>query len=212
MMKLCIATGNMGKVREMRELLGDLPIEILCLSDFENIEEVPETGTSFLENCCQKVTGYGTQTGCICVGDDSGLCVDALNGGPGIYSARFADTDKEKCEKLLALMENERERSAHFCCFASVYFPQGVPDSVKNAKDGDFHIVSENIVSCNGVLEGGIGYECRGDEGFGFDPVFTVGDRHLAELSSEEKNAISHRGKAMRKIRKILELVIKDQG
>lgn len=210
MIKLCIATGNKGKVREMKEILSDLDIEVLGLDDFENIEEVPETGTSFLENSCQKSEGYAKQTKTVCLADDSGLCVDALNGAPGIYSARFARDDREKCEKLLALMEKAENRNAHFTCFATLYFPQGIPEKVKEkSKELDCEILSGNTVACIGILEGTIGFCKKGEKGFGFDPVFCIknSDRHLAELSFEEKNAISHRGNAIRKIRKILELL-----
>lgn len=208
MIKLCIATGNQGKVREMKEMLSDLNIEVLSLKDFENLKEVPETGTSFLENSCQKCEGYAKQTQTVCLADDSGLCVDALNGAPGIYSARFAKDDKEKCQKLLVLMEEKSDRKAHFNCFATLYFPQGVPEHILKS-NLDFQPVSNNIICCIGVLEGEIARETKGKEGFGFDPVFLVKDtgKHLAEMTSEEKNAISHRGQAMRKIKKILELL-----
>ena len=209
-MKIVMATGNPGKVREFRELLSGLPYEIVSLKDFDNIEDVPETGTSFLENSCQKVTGYAKQTGLPCVADDSGLCVDALEGAPGIYSARFAKSDREKCEKLLDLMKEKENRQAHFSCFATLYLPDNLMDKVKAHKDElDCEIVSENIVCCVGILEGEIAGEMKGEHGFGFDPVFIVPEfgKHLAELSSEEKNQISHRGNAMRKIKKILEVL-----
>ena len=209
-MKIVMATGNPGKVREFRELLSGLDYEILSLKDFDNIEEVPETGTSFLENSCQKVTGYAKQLGLSCVADDSGLCVDALGGAPGIYSARFAESDREKCEKLLSLMKDKTERDAHFCCFATLYLPGELTEKVKlHKEDLQCEIVSENIVVCVGTLEGEIAREMKGEGGFGFDPVFYVPEfgKHLAELSSEEKNRISHRGKAMRKIKKILEFI-----
>ena len=210
-MKIVMATGNEGKVKELKTLLKELDYEVMSLKDFENIEEVPETGTSFLENSVQKVTGYAKQVNCACVADDSGLCVDALNGAPGIYSARFAPSDKERCEKLLDLMKEENNRYAYFCCFATLRMPKEYIDKIKGKeKELDCQTVSDNIVACTGILEGEIAREMKGSNGFGFDPVFMVTEKgkHLAELSSEEKNAISHRGKAMRKIKKILEFVI----
>ena len=209
-MKIVMATGNPGKVREFRELLRGLPFEILSLKDFENIEEVPETGSSFLENSCQKVTGYAKQLGLPCVADDSGLCVDVLDGAPGIYSARFAKSDREKCEKLLEMMKGQENRKARFVCCASLWLPKECVERIKNYKDNlDCEIINENVIACKGFLEGEIAEEMKGENGFGFDPVFVVPEfgKHLAELSSEEKNQISHRGKAMRKIKKILETV-----
>lgn len=209
-MKIVMATGNPGKVKELRELLKGLPFEILSLKDFENIEEVPETGTTFLENSCQKVTGYAKQLGVSCVADDSGLCVDALEGAPGIYSARFAKSDREKCEKLLEMMKGKENRKARFMCCATLWLPREYVEKIKSFKDAlDCEIVNENVVACFGVLEGEIGTEMIGEKGFGFDPVFVVPEfgKHLAELSSEEKNQISHRGKAMRKIKTILEML-----
>ena len=209
-MKIVMATGNPGKVREFRELLRGLPFEILSLKDFENIEEVPETGSSFLENSCQKVTGYAEQLGLSCVADDSGLCVDALDGAPGIFSARFAKSDREKCEKLLEMMKGQENRKARFVCCASLRLPKECVESIKKYKDNlDCEIINENVIACKGFLEGEIAEEMKGENGFGFDPVFVVPEfgKHLAELSSEEKNQISHRGQAMRKIKKILETI-----
>ena len=208
-MKIVMATGNQGKVRELREILSDLDFQVLSLKDFENIEDVPETGTSFLENSCQKVEGYAKQTGEICIADDSGLCVDALNGGPGIYSARFADSDREKCEKLLDMMKEREDRGARFFCYATLYMPKEMVDKLRR-KGADCIFVSDNIVCCVGCLEGSIGYEMKGENGFGFDPVFITGGGHLAELSSEEKNMISHRGQAIRKMKKVLEKLIEE--
>lgn len=210
-MKLVMATGNPGKVKEFKELLKGLDIEVLSLKEFDNIEEVPETGTSFLENSCQKVTGYAKQTNFPCVADDSGLCVDALNGAPGIYSARFADSDSEKCIKLLDLMKDKTQRDAHFNCFATLWLPKETVNKIKpNVEKLGCQVITDNIVACVGVLEGSIAYEIKGDQGFGFDPVFIPEntEKHLAELNSEEKNAISHRGKAMRQIKKVLEFVL----
>ena len=208
-MKIVMATGNQGKVKELRELLKDLDYEVLSLKDFENINEVPETGTSFLENSCQKVEGYAKQIGEICLADDSGLCVDALNGGPGIYSARYANSDIEKCEKLLKEMADKDNREAHFNCFATLWLPENLMAKVKENKTDNIIIVNENIVATVGVLEGEIATEMKGEQGFGFDPVFIVKEfkKHLAELNSDEKNQISHRGKAMRKMVEILKII-----
>lgn len=205
-MKLCMATGNQGKVKELKELLSGLDIEVLSLKDFDDIKEVPETGTSFLENSVQKVVGYAKQVNVPCIADDSGLCVDALNGNPGIYSARFADSDSEKCTKLLELLKDKTDRKAHFNCFATLYLPKELIEKLKG-KIAPSQIIGENIVWTCGVLEGEIATEVKGDNGFGFDPVFTVNGKHLAEYSSEEKNEISHRGKAMRQMKEILSLL-----
>ena len=208
-MKIVMATGNPGKVKEFRELLKGLPLEILSLKDFENIEEVAETGTTFLENSCQKVIGYAEQTGLACVADDSGLCVDALDGAPGIYSARFAQSDREKCQKLLDLMKDKENRKARFMCCATLWLPCEWVEKIKNNQSLDFDIINDHVISCKGSLEGEIAWKMKGERGFGFDPVFYVPGyhKHLAELSPETKNQISHRGQAMRKIKKILEMI-----
>ena len=209
MKTIVIATLNQGKVKEFQEILPCDKYNIKSLNFFSNIVSLEETGTTFEENAVLKATNYGNFCNEICIADDSGLVVDALNGVPGVYSSRFAKSDKERCEKLLDLMKDvpENHRKARFVCTAALYLPEklisGLKQSFESSKDYNFY---PNVITTMETLEGYIAFEKKGCNGFGFDPIFFVPDKkkHLAELSSEEKNIISHRGKALKKIKNIL--------
>ena len=191
--RLLIATHNPGKVREYRTLLADLPLEVTYL-DAEGITfEVEETGLTFAENAILKARAYAAATGLLTWADDSGLEVDALNGEPGVYSARYgapdARNDEERTQYLLTKLAGvpEANRTARFRCTVALAAPSG---------DG---------WTVDGALEGRVGDEPRGENGFGYDPVFLVADfdyaRTLAELEPAVKNQISHRGRAARNAR-----------
>lgn len=194
MNKILLATRNQGKKREMEQLLQDLPLEIVTLADIEDLPEIIEDGTTFAENASKKAGQTAAASGYVCLADDSGLVVDALGGRPGIYSARFAGEeadDGKNNEKLLSLLENveEEKRQARFVCAIAVSDPQGI------------------IRVVTGVCEGMIAMEGKGTGGFGYDPLFIPlgSSRSFAQLSPEEKNAISHRAQALKKARKLLE-------
>lgn len=180
-MKILISSRNKNKIREVREILNNF--EILTPDDVGSFDEVEENGSTFEENALKKAKEISKQTGMITIADDSGLCVEALGGAPGIYSARFAGeghNDDENIKKLLKLLENEENRSAKFVSAAAVYFP-----------DGRYFVA-------RGECEGTILHEKRGSNGFGYDPVFytDVFGKSFAEISEDEKNSISHRRRA----------------
>lgn len=191
MRKLVIATRNLGKAREMAEVLAGLPYEIVSLADYPDAPEVEETGFTFRENAIMKASAYAGMTGELTVADDSGLEVDALNGAPGVFSSRFAPTDAKRISKLLALMKDvpDGKRTARFRCVVAIVDPD-----------------DDGIRICEGRVKGVIAREPKGTNGFGYDPVFYVSDlgKHMAELTSAEKNAISHRGKALEKAKEML--------
>ena len=184
---LVVATGNPGKVREIRGLLADLPFEVLGLSDFDNIREIDETGATFTENAILKARGYAEQTGALTLADDSGLEVDVLGKAPGVFSARYGGKNtsyEHKIEKLLGEIElaGDTDRRARFVCSMALADERG----------GVLH-VSE------GVCEGQIALAPRGGNGFGYDPVF-IPDGFTAtfgELPDEMKQQISHRSRAV---------------
>ncbi len=194
-MKLVIATKNINKVREMRDRLCSVPdMEVLSLGDFPEIPDIAEDGGSFMENAAIKALAVASLTGLISLADDSGLVVDALDGAPGIYSARFGGTgltDAERCRLLLEKMESVPDecRCARFVCVMAVARPDAV------------------LHTAEGICEGSIIHAMRGNRGFGYDPVFLVEgtDRTMAELSLEEKNRISHRTRALEVIVQFLE-------
>ncbi|MBY5992617.1 RdgB/HAM1 family non-canonical purine NTP pyrophosphatase [Ferrimonas balearica] len=182
---IVLATGNAGKVKEFAQLLSQTPFEVLPQSQFE-VAEAVEDGTTFVENAIIKARNAARATGLPAIADDSGIEVDALAGRPGIYSARFAGegaSARDNWVKLLADMEGQSQRSARFQCVL-VYLRHGEDPSP---------------VIAQASWEGSITDAPRGDEGHGYDPVFRVaGDqRTAAELSADEKNTLSHRGKAM---------------
>jgi XTP/dITP diphosphohydrolase len=185
--RLVLASGNKGKVREFRELLAEHAIEILPQSDF-GVPDVEETGLTFVENAIIKARNAAAHTGLAAIADDSGLEVDYLNGAPGIYSARYAGDAGSTANnaKLLKALEGIEgpQRSARFQCLL-VY--------LRHADD-------PTPIICQGTWEGSILTAPQGDAGFGYDPVFYVADEGCssAELSAERKNALSHRGQALR--------------
>ena len=199
MLEVVLATRNRGKIREIEIFLKDENIRVLSLNDFPEATEVDEEGETFRDNALRKARYAARLTQKLAVADDSGLEVDALDGDPGVFSARFAGekaTDDEKNDKLLhALKEVAPEkRGASFRCVLALVEPSGE------------HTVIEE--ACRGVILS----EKRGRRGFGYDPLFFYPpyDRTFAELTGAEKNRVSHRGKALRKLREVLREM--DQG
>ncbi len=196
-MKAVIATRNRGKLRELQKLLADFGLKILPLDQYPAIGPIEEDGSSFFENAMKKARIVAEKTGLIAIADDSGLEVDVLNGAPGIYSARYAGekaSDEENYRKLLAVMKDVPgwERGAQFRCVMVVYRPDG------------------KWITTEGICRGRITSVPRGNRGFGYDPVFMPEGSTctMAEMGQEEKNRISHRGKALKllkeRIRQIL--------
>ncbi len=188
LLMLVIATRNRGKLREFKELLKDVDIEIRSLDDFGPIPEVVEDGETFDENAYKKALHTARVLGLPAVADDSGLVVEALGGAPGVFSARYAGdnaTDSENLDKLLANMKGVKNRKASFHCVLSIAVPSG-PALTYEA-------------SCDGVLLD----EKRGDNGFGYDPVFLFEEygKTFAELTTAEKAKVSHRGKALAEVK-----------
>lgn len=190
MSRLVIATKNPGKAREVAEILAEMPYEVVSLADYPDAPEVEETGSTFVENAVIKAVAYARFTGELTLADDSGLEVDALGGAPGVLSSRFAPTDEERNRKLLDLLKDlpDERRTARFRCAIAIAHPEG------GAKTRE------------GTVEGAIARQPRGEHGFGYDPVFYLPDldRHMAELTPAEKNAISHRGKALQAAKAVL--------
>lgn len=190
MKKLVLATGNQGKVKEMADLLSEFGFDVEAQSQY-NVSEVAETGTTFIENAIIKARHAAKETGLPAIADDSGLEVDALNGAPGIYSARYSGegaTDQSNLEKLLANMNDvpEEQRSARFHCVLVL---------MKHAND-------PTPLVCHGQWEGKILTAPQGENGFGYDPVFWVPEDSCssAELEPVRKKQLSHRGKALKKL------------
>lgn len=193
-MQILVGTNNAGKVRELKSLLADMTIELHSLDEFENIIEPEETGETFAENADLKAVYYSEKTGLATLADDSGLEVAALNGAPGVYSARYGGKDSSHAEKIVKLLEElenlkSQDRSARFVCVISLTNEKG-----------------EVIFRAEGVCDGKIANEPRGENGFGYDPVFIPEgfDETFGELSGEVKSNLSHRGKAIEKIIRFL--------
>lgn len=186
MKDIIFATSNEGKMREIRKILGDLPCQIYSMKEAGIHVDVEENGATFLENAIIKAKAIAKETDCIVMADDSGLVIDALNGEPGIYSARYMGEDTSyriKNQNLidrLADVEYEK-RTARFVCAIAACLP------------------NQHVLTTEGTVEGLIGYEEKGENGFGYDPIFFIPEleKTTAELSDEEKNAVSHRGKAL---------------
>ncbi|MEU7001364.1 XTP/dITP diphosphatase [Nonomuraea sp. NPDC046570] len=190
-MRIVLATRNPGKIFELRRIMAGF--EVVGLEEFPHIGEVAETGLTFAENALLKAHAVAAQSGLPAVADDSGLCVDALNGMPGVFSARWAGRhgdDKANLDLLLAQVSDvpADRRAAHFTCAAALALPAG----------------QEQVVE--GLLPGHILSQPRGSNGFGYDPIFVPeGEgRTAAELSPDEKDAISHRGRAFRALAPIV--------
>ncbi|BDM65282.1 non-canonical purine NTP pyrophosphatase [Shewanella sp. NFH-SH190041] len=185
MKQIVLASGNKGKLQEFAQMMSGFKVEILPQSQFD-VPEVAETGTTFVENAIIKARHAAQVTGLPAIADDSGLEVDALRGAPGIYSARYSGegaTDVRNYEKLLTAMADESSRSARFQCVL-VY--------MRHADD-------PTPVICQASWEGQIGVAPEGQQGHGYDPVFIPEheSRSAAQMSADEKNAVSHRGKAL---------------
>lgn len=187
MKRIIFATGNKGKLKEIRMILGDLGIEIVSLKEAGVDVDVKEDGQSFEENAVIKAKEIMKLTGEIVMADDSGLEVDALNKEPGIYSARYMGYDTSyhiKNQNIIDRLKGKEgsERSARFVCVIAAAFPDG------------------RVLTTRGTMEGEIGYEEKGENGFGYDPIFYLPEYqcYSGELSLEEKNKLSHRGKALR--------------
>jgi len=190
--KLVIATRNAGKIAEFRRILDAISqgaVELVGLGEFKNLVDVEETGATFEENALLKARYTAKMTGLPSISDDSGLCIDALGGAPGIFSARWAGAhgnDKANLEKVLEDLENvpDEERGAHFICATALVMPDG-REVVKEER-----------------FEGNILRSPIGDQGFGYDPIFSPLGMEIssAQMSAEEKDAVSHRGKSLRAI------------
>jgi XTP/dITP diphosphohydrolase len=193
---MIIATHNQGKVKEIKDIFSGLPFNILSLEDIGIDIHIEEDSPDFAGNSFKKAAETSKVTGEIVLADDSGLTVEALGGKPGVYSARFAGenaTDRENNELLLYLMKDVPlgNRKAAFKCVATLYYPDG------------------RYVQSEGICPGRIAFEPKGEGGFGYDPLFILDafGRTMAELTPEEKNAVSHRGLALKKLRKMLEIL-----
>lgn len=188
--KIIFATGNEGKMRESRMILEDLGTEVLSLKEAGITLEVQEDGETFEENAVIKARAVMEETKALVLADDSGLEIDYLNGEPGVYSARYMGEDTSyriKNQNLIERLEGvpEEKRTARFVCVIAAAFPDG------------------RILTARGTIEGIIGYEERGEGGFGYDPIFWLPEYgcSTAELTMEKKNELSHRGKALRAIK-----------
>ncbi len=207
-MRIVFATGNKDKMKEIRRILGDLDAEILSMKEAGVFEDVVEDGTTFTENAAIKASAIyklleekdpeaAKET--VVLADDSGLEVDFLGGEPGIYSARYLGKDTPYTEKNRIIIERLKdaegeERSARFVCAIAACLPGG------------------KMLGTLGKMEGRIGYEIAGENGFGYDPIFFLPEygKTSAEISADEKNAISHRGKALREMEKLLREAFED--
>ncbi len=202
--KLLLATRNQGKIVEFRRILDAVApgaIELVGLDQFPDLHDVDETGKTFEENALLKAREMSEATGLPAIADDSGLCVDALNGDPGIFSARWAGThgnDQANLEKVLEQLKDvaDSERGAYFICVAALY----LPDGRTFCEEGRFH--------------GTILHAPVGENGFGYDPIFQPKGLEIssAQMSSEEKDAVSHRGKALRAIAPVVMSALNSLG
>ena len=195
-MKIVFATNNAHKLREARSMAGD-GIEILSLADIDCHEELPETCDSIEGNSLQKALYVLSRYGFACFSDDTGLFVDALDGAPGVVSARYAGehcSPEDNMTRLLGEMEGRQLRTARFRTVATLCCPAGFFSGLGNA--------APSALQFEGAVEGAIATERHGDGGFGYDPVFIPDESGIsfAEMSPEAKNAISHRGRALRKL------------
>jgi len=200
--KILVATTNPGKLSEISAML-DLDIDWVSLSDFPNINEVKEDGKTFAENARKKALGYAKQTGLLTLADDSGLVIDALGGLPGITSARFSGEkeknrgllDHKNMQKVLGLLKDtpKEKRTAGFVCCLCLADPH------------------EILIETEGKLEGLIAENQAGSNGFGYDPIFFVPklNKTVAQLTAQQKNAVSHRGQALQKLKPQLEKLLK---
>ncbi len=180
-MKFVIASHNQHKIIEFNRILSAMGIELIN----PELIEAEENGSTFMENAIIKAQSACDETGLPSVADDTGLCVKALGGEPGIHSARHAEPGKRKA-RVLERLEGIKDREAYFICAIACVFPNG------------------DIIKAEGICEGYIAEQCIGDNGFGYDPIFMVGDKSYAQMTHEEKDEVSHRGKALRNFEKQL--------
>ena len=183
-MKYVLATHNPGKLKEMGAILAQFGVEVVSPKDLGLTVDVEETGATFAENAMLKAKAICDAAGLPAIADDSGLCVDALNGGPGVYSARYGGEgldDKDRYTLLLNNMRGQPTRAAHFTCSIACAFPNG------------------DTLTAEGRCDGTIAFAPMGEGGFGYDPVFFVPEKAktFGQLTAEEKSAISHRGRAL---------------
>ena len=191
--KIVFATTNAGKIKEIKEILADFDVEVASMKEMNITADIEENGATFEENSLIKARAISKLTGLPALADDSGLEVDYLNGEPGIYSARYLGRDTDYDYKNNYIIDKLKEakgeeRSARFVCVISLVLPDG-REFVKK-----------------GVMEGRIGYEIKGENGFGYDPIFYLPEygKTSAEISAEEKNKISHRGKALSAMKELI--------
>ena len=182
--KFVLATHNLKKLAEMRAILSGLGVEVVTPAEAGVEVDVEETGTTFAENAMLKAKAVCAAAGLPAIADDSGLCVDALNGGPGVYSARYGGEDLDdrgRYRLLLNSMRGQTSRAAHFSCAVACAFPNG------------------DTLEAEGRCDGAIAFAPMGEGGFGYDPVFLVPEKGktFGQLTAEEKSAISHRGRAL---------------
>lgn len=195
-MKFVLASKNPDKLKEMREILSELGIEVVSEAEAGLDVEVEETGSTFEENAVLKAKAVCKASGLPAIADDSGLCVDALGGGPGIYSARYGGPGANSLQLVLDGMRGQLDRTARFVCCVCCIFPNG------------------GGIGARGECEGMIVHAPRGEGGFGYDPIFLVPEtrKTFAQMTAEEKNAISHRGKALAAFKDKLERYLKERG
>ena len=195
-MRFVLATHNPGKLREMGEILKDFGIEVVSPRDLGITVDVEETGTTFAENAMLKAKAICKEANLPAIADDSGLCVDALNGAPGVYSARYGGEgldDRGRYMLLLSSLRGAPTRAAHFACAVACAFPNG------------------DTLTADGRCDGSIAYAPLGEGGFGYDPVFLLPGtgKTFGQLTQEEKSAVSHRGRALREFSEKLETYLK---
>ena len=195
-MRFVLATHNPGKLREMGEILKDFGIEVVSPRDLGITVDVEETGTTFAENAMLKAKAICKEANLRAIADDSGLCVDALNGAPGVYSARYGGEgldDKGRYMLLLSSLRGAPTRAAHFACAVACAFPNG------------------DTLTAEGRCDGSIAYAPLGEGGFGYDPVFLLPGtgKTFGQLTQEEKSAVSHRGRALKDFAGKLEAYLK---
>lgn len=193
MRRIIFATGNAGKMREIREIMADMPVEVVSMKEAGILADIEENGTTFVENAKIKATEIAKQTKDIVLADDSGLEVDYLNKEPGVYSARYLGEDTPYEVKNQTILDRlsgvpKEKRTARFVCAIAAALPDG------------------KVLTTQATIEGYVGEKPAGENGFGYDPIFMVEEYQCstAELSEEQKNEISHRGKALRKMKALL--------
>ncbi len=200
-MELVVATKNKKKLREIKDLLKGVRIKVTSIDDYKNPPRIIEDGKAFHENAIKKAVKIARFTGKLTVGEDSGLCVDALSGAPGIYSSRFAGRNKSDAannKKLLRLLEGlpQKKRGAHYVCAAALADKDGL------------------VASVGGKCDGRIGFTPKGNSGFGYDPLFVIPKykKTFAQLGLKIKHQMSHRFRALTKAKKVIQKYIEKHG